>query len=329
MRILFAGTPASAVPVFNALLSSSHQVVGVLTRPPARKGRGRQLVESPVALAAQAAGIPVYTPSTLKDPAQHPDWQQLNADLAVVVAYGMILPASVLKKLRLGWWNLHYSLLPDWRGAAPVQAVLENQLSQTGVSMFQIDEGLDTGPILSQMPLAIQAEHTADSLLADLSELGAKMVLSGVDRLACLDNQADLLDYLQVQPEVSPTPYARMFTKEQARIDWQQPAQKISALIRAYTSNPGAWTVLPDGQKLTIFPVQEVLATDRAVASIPAEVWDLAAGQVLVNKKYVWVGCADHPVELSKVQVQGKKPMLAADWGRGQRFGQCFQLGGQ
>ena len=306
MRVLFAGTPASAVPVLEYLLSSEHEVVAVLTRPPAKSGRGRRLTPSPVAQLAERSGIKVYTPSSLKDAQQRPDFAQMKAEVAVVVAYGLLIPKDLLEVFPYGWLNLHYSLLPKWRGASPVQHSRIAGEEITGVSIFKIDEGMDTGPIYAVDPIRVAPQTTADLLLQRLTDSGIKLlphVLKGLEG-----------GTPKAHPQSSQgVSYAPLLSKADAQIPWNKEAGAVLDMICAFTSQPGAWTVLPDGKRITIYPAIEMKDHNT-----------LAPGQVQITKHEVTVGTATNDVKLTFVTPAGKKEMAADAWGRGQHYGNEF-----
>lgn len=311
MRIVFAGTPEPAVVALEALLDSEHEVVGVLTRPDARKGRGRSLAPSPVAAVARERGIEVLKPTTLR--ADSSDGQQVRAWLAelapeaiAVVAYGKLISADLLSVARHGWINLHFSLLPQWRGAAPVQAAIAHGDDITGASTFRIEEGLDTGDVLGTVTEAIRDDDTADDLLTRLAYSGSKLLVATMDGLAD--------DRLEAQPQTGEASYAPKISPEQAHIDWSQPDFAVDRHIRAYTPGPGAWAMLGE-QRLKISPITLVEADSKA-ARLIGDV-ELAPGQLHVCKNDVFVGTATTPVRLDKVQAPGKKMMDASAWARG------------
>ncbi|MGF0116851.1 methionyl-tRNA formyltransferase [Promicromonospora sp. Marseille-Q5078] len=308
MRLLFAGTPEPAVPSLRALLGSRHEVVAVLTRADAPAGRGRRLVPSPVRVAAEEAGLPVLTErprgeeflATLRD---------LEVDAAPVVAYGHLLRPDVLAVPRLGWVNLHFSVLPAWRGAAPVQHAVLAGDEVTGATTFLLDEGMDTGPVLGTATETIRPRDTSGDLLGRLAVSGAELLVATLDALedGTLAPQPQPADGASLAPKVTP---------DDAFVRWDDPALAVDRRVRAVTPAPGAWTTLPStsgpdaapGARLGIGPV-----TPRP------DVTDLAPGQVRPGKKEVLVGTATHAVALGHVQPVGKKPMPAADWARGAR----------
>jgi len=301
VRLLFAGTPETAVPTLYALLGSRHEVVGVLTRPDAPSGRGQKLSPSPVRLAAQEAGLPVITDRP-DSPELRAVLDELRPDAAVVVAYGHLLKPDVIAALPKGWINLHFSVLPAWRGAAPVQRALIAGDEITGATTFLIEEGMDSGPILGVVTEPVHLRDTAGELLERLAEVGAKLMVETLDAY----EDGDLVPVPQDREGVS---RAAKLTTDDARVDWNDPAMAVDRLIRGCTPEPGAWTMI-GGERLGLGPV------------IPQpEVEDLEPGQVQVTKKMVLVGTATHAVELGEVRPEGKKWMAAADWARGARLG--------
>lgn len=313
MRVIFAGTPEVAVPSLRALLGSPHEVVAVLTRPDARAGRGRTLTPSPVRVAAEEAGVPVLTPTTLRDEAVQAELAALRADVVAVVAYGMLVPEALLDVPTHGWVNLHFSLLPAWRGAAPVQHAILAGDEMTGASTFVIKAGLDTGPVLGTMTEQVRADDTTGTLLARLADAGAPLLLATVDGLEAgrLEARPQPDDGVSLAPKV---------TVDDARIRWDQPALAVGRRIRACTPDPGAWTTFR-GDRLRVGPLS--LSTDR----LPEELPQLAPGELVAGKAWVLVGTADRPVRLDEVTPLGKRPMAAADWARGVRIDAGERLG--
>lgn len=304
MRLVFAGTPEVAVVALEKLLASEHEVVAVLTRPDARKGRGRSLHPSPAKALATEHGIEVLTPSTLK--AGTEDGEATRArlkDLAPqaipVVAYGNLVPADLLDLPEHGWVNLHFSLLPQWRGAAPVQAAIAHGDDITGATTFRIDEGLDTGDILGTVTDEIRATDTADDLLTRLAYSGGDLLVATMDGLAA--------GALQPQPQQGEPTHAAKITTADAEITWSHPAAAIDRHIRAHTPGPGAWTVAGE-QRFKLGPVAVEYADD-----VP----HLAPGELHWAKNAVFVGTATTPVRLGTIQPPGKKMMDAEDWARG------------
>lgn len=316
MRLIFAGTPEPAVPALEKLINSEHEVVAVITRPDARKGRGRTLHPSPVKELAEKHGIEVLTPTSLKPDTE--DGQALRARLAElqpecipVVAYGNLITPDLLDVPTHGWVNLHFSLLPKWRGAAPVQAAIAAGDQDTGATTFRIDEGLDTGPILGRITDVIGPEDTADDLLTRLAYSGADLLVDTMDRLA--------EGPIAGEPQVGEATHAAKILPADAQVDWTLPAEVIDRQIRAHTPGPGAWTMRGE-ERYKVGPVallddaaSTILGSDSASASAAP----LAPGEVVVTKKAVFVGTGTQPVQLKRIQAPGKKMMDAADWARG------------
>ncbi|MDT4985116.1 MAG: methionyl-tRNA formyltransferase [Pseudonocardiales bacterium] len=289
------------MPSLRALLDSPrHDVVAVITRPAARAGRGRQPTESPIAAVAAAAGVPVLTPRRPGDPDFLAQLRDLGVECSPVVAYGALLPPAALAVPEHGWVNLHFSLLPAWRGAAPVQHAILHGDEITGASTFQIEAGLDTGPVYGVVTEAIRPDDTAGDLLRRLSVSGATLLSATMDGIA----DGSLVAQPQSADGVS---VAGKITVADAHIDWSAPAQHIDRLIRACTPGPGAWTEL-HGQRLKLGPVR--LRDTTA----------LAPGELLVEKSGVAVGTATVDLELGTVQAPGKRAVPAADWARGARL---------
>ena len=308
MRLVFAGTPEAAVPSLEALAASTHDVVAVVTRPDAPAGRGRTLVPSPVRVRAEELGMPVLTPASAKDPAFHESLRELAPEACPVVAYGALIPRAALDIPRHGWVNLHFSLLPAWRGAAPVQRALMAGDDVTGASTFVIEEGLDTGPVLGTMTETIRPTDTAGDLLARLAVAGAGLLVATMDGL----ESGTLVPEPQPAEGISLAP---KITVDDARIDWSRPAFVVDRLVRGCTPNPGAWTTFR-GERVKIEPV-------TAVADERTEV----PGTLLAGKRDVHVVTGAGAVRLGVVQGHGKKPMPAADWARGLRIEPGERLG--
>jgi methionyl-tRNA formyltransferase len=307
--LLFAGTPEVAVPSLSALLAHpAHEVVAVLTRPPARSGRGRQLTPSPVAELARQAGVEVLSPDKPTEDDFVRRLAELDVDCAPVVAYGALLREPALSLPRHGWVNLHFSLLPAWRGAAPVQHALLHGDDTTGASTFLIGPGLDDGPVFGVLTERVRPDDTSGSLLARLAEAGAPLLV------ATLDGIAD--GSLRPQPQPGDgVSHAPKLTVADARIDFGQPALAVDRRIRACTPEPGAWTSFRDG-RLKLGP------------AFPApEAAPLPAAELLISKSEVLVGTATMALRLGTVQPAGKNPMPAADWARGLRLESGERLG--
>jgi methionyl-tRNA formyltransferase len=309
VRLVFAGTPQVALPALRALLASTHQVVAVLTRPDAPSGRGRRLVASPVAEVALEHGIEVLRPRTARDPELLARLVEIDPDCCPVVAYGALVPQPVLDVPAHGWVNLHFSLLPAWRGAAPVQHAVLAGDAVTGASTFRLEAGLDTGPVYGVMTETIRADDTSGALLDRLADAGAGLLVATLDGIAdgSLTARPQPPDGVSLAPKVDVA---------DARVDFTAPAARVDRLIRACTPAPGAWTTC-DGERLKLGPVALAGATDPV----------LAPGELLVGKRDVLVGTATDAVRLGQVQPVGKRPMPAADWARGVRLGSGARVG--
>lgn len=300
MRLLFAGTPSAAVPTLDALLASRHDVVAVLTRPDARAGRGRQLVASEVALRAEEVGLPVLKPESLGDSTFHDQLVALRIDAAPIVAYGGLIPPAALAVPAHGWINLHFSVLPAWRGAAPVQRAIIAGDDVTGASTFILNEGLDTGPVLGVVTEPIGQRDTSGELLQRLSRSGAELMVRTLDAL----ENGTAIAVAQTSHDVSRAP---KLSVEESRVNWSMPAMALDRLVRGVTPDPGAWTTL-SGERIGIGPV----------LPLPDDV-SLAPGEVVADKAGVRVGTGSHAVVLGEVRPAGKRSMPAADWARGSR----------
>ncbi|WP_104092329.1 methionyl-tRNA formyltransferase [Arthrobacter sp. GMC3] len=296
MRVLFAGTPAVALPSLEALLAAGHEIVAVLTRPDAPLGRKRVLTPSPVAARALELGLPLIRANKI-DAEAAAAIASHAPEVAAIVAYGAIIPESALSIPEHGWINLHFSLLPAWRGAAPVQHSVINGDEVTGASTFLLEKGLDTGPVYGTMTESIMPTDTSAELLERLSHSGAVLLAQTIDALA-----AGRIAGVAQQGEISLAP---KLTLEDGHVLWTNPALAINRRIRGVTTEPGAWTLLA-GQRFKLGPV----------APRP-DVTDLAPGHLRVDGKSVLVGTGSHAVELISVQPAGKKLMNANDWARG------------
>ncbi|MBO1754302.1 methionyl-tRNA formyltransferase [Allobranchiibius sp. CTAmp26] len=303
MRVVFAGTPQVAVPSLQAVLDSAHDVVGVITRPDAPAGRGRSVRRSPVGVLADEVGVPVLTPQRPRDPDFLAQLAELSPDVCPVVAYGALVPRVALDVPRLGWINLHFSLLPAWRGAAPVQHAVIHGDEVTGATTFLLEEGMDTGPILGTMTEAVRPRDTSGDLLERLATAGAGLLVATLDTLA----QGDLTPMPQPAEGVSLAP---KISVEDAQIRWHEPAFAVDRRVRGVTPAPGAWTTFR-GQRLKVSPVTPI---DGDVGVAP--------GAIRVGKGDVHVQTGAGAVRLGTVQPQGKKAMPAADWARGSRIGE-------
>ncbi len=304
MRVVFAGTPAVAVPSLEAVAASRHEVVAVLTRPDAPAGRGRKVTRSPVAVWAAANGVPVLQPGRPSRPDFLAALAELAPDCAPVVAYGALVPRAALEIPAHGWVNLHFSLLPAWRGAAPVQRALMAGDEVTGATTFRLEEGLDTGPVYGVLTESVRPRDTAGDLLERLSQAGAPLLV------ATLDGIED--GTLRPQPQPADgVSLAGKVTAEEARVEWKLPVAFVDRRIRGCTPAPGAWTTLR-GERLKLGPVTPV--TDAAVAGDPLE-----PGELRVGRAGVLAGTGTGPVLLGLVQPPGRRAMPAPDWARGAR----------
>lgn len=304
MRLVFAGTPEVAVPSLEAFLASEHEVAAVVTRPDAPAGRGKRLRPSPVREVAEAAGVEVLTPVKPSEPAFLERLAAIAPDACPVVAYGGLVPPAALTIPRLGWVNLHFSLLPAWRGAAPVQRAVMAGDEITGASAFLLEEGLDTGPVLGMLETRIGAHETAGDLLARLATEGAPLLVEAID----------VLGRGTAAPRVQPAEgvsHAAKLTLEDARVDWSRSAAEVDRQIRGVTPAPGAWTTFR-GERLKIHEARPATGVE-----VPGEA---APGALLPTKRALHVVTGDGLLELVQVQAQGKKAMIAADWARGARI---------
>jgi methionyl-tRNA formyltransferase len=301
MRVVFAGTPEVALPSLRAVADSSHELVAVATRPDAPAGRGRKLVASPVAQLAEELGVPVLKPEHPRDPEFQDQLRALRPDCCPVVAYGALLPQPVLDIPRHGWVNLHFSLLPQWRGAAPVQRSLWAGDDFTGATTFRIVQELDAGPTYGVVTERVRPDDTAGELLSRLAEAGAPLVVATLDGIedGSLEARPQPSDGVTVAPKIQ---------VEDAELHWADPAQAIDRQVRACTPAPGAWTTF-QGERVKVGPVRPDPDADP-----------LAPGELLVSKNAVHVGTGTVPVRLGQVKASGKKEMPAADWARGVRL---------
>ncbi|MFE4334813.1 methionyl-tRNA formyltransferase [Streptomyces sp. NPDC056831] len=302
MKLVFAGTPEVAVPALDALIASDrHEVAAVVTRPDAPAGRGRRLVASPVAERAEEAGIEVLKPARPRDEDFLARLREIGPDCCPVVAYGALLPRTTLDVPARGWVNLHFSLLPSWRGAAPVQHAIMAGDEVTGASTFLIEEGLDSGPVYGVLTEEVRPTDTSGDLLTRLAFAGAGLLV------ATMDGIEDGTLHAVPQPAEGVT-LAPKITVEDAQVQWSAPALRVDRVVRGCTPAPGAWTLF---RRERLKVIQAVPVLDRA---------DLAPGELSAAKNNVYVGTGSHAVELLWVQPQGKKPMRAADWARGVRI---------
>ena len=302
MRLVFAGTPQAAVPSLTALLDSKHTVAAVLTRPDAPAGRGRKLVASPIAQLASEAGLEVLRPARPSDPAFLARLADIAPDCCPVTAYGGLIPKAALAIPPHGWVNLHFSLLPAWRGAAPVQHAILHGDEITGATTFKLVAELDAGPVYGVVTEQVGAQDTAGDLLARLSVFGADLLVATLNGIESgeLRAEAQPLDGISLAPKLN---------KADGRVSWGQPALAIDRLVRACTPAPGAWTTF-NGMTVKVWPVTRASEPDYAGGG-------QAPGTVRVAGPRVLVGTGTTPVELGDVQQEGKRRMPAADWARG------------
>jgi methionyl-tRNA formyltransferase len=301
VKIVFGGTPDVAVPSLDALADSRHELLAVVTRPDAPSGRGKKLTASRVAQRAVDLGIEVLKPQRPRDEEFVIRLNELAPDCCPVVAYGALLPQRVLDIPRHGWINLHFSLLPAWRGAAPVQHAILAGDQLTGATTFQIVLELDAGPIFATVKEPIRPDDTAGDLLHRLSLSGARLLVDTLDGIE--DGTLTPTPQPETDAQVS---YASKINVEDARIEWTQPAEVVDRLVRACTPAPGAWTTFR-GERLKI-------------NSARVSDFVLPPGRLEISKRSVSVGTGTQALELDEVQAQGKKPMAAADWARGITF---------
>jgi methionyl-tRNA formyltransferase len=306
VRLVFAGTPEPALPALRSLIDSPrHDVVAVLTRPDAASGRHGKPQPSPVARLAGEHGIPVLRPQRPNSPEFVSELSELKPDCCPVVAFGALLRDELLAVPPHGWVNLHFSLLPAWRGAAPVQAAIAAGDTVTGATTFQIDAGLDSGPVYGVVTEAIRPIDTAGDLIERLAVSGAALLSATLDGIA----DGTLTPVPQPTDGVS---IASKITVEQARVRWDLPAEVVERRIRAVTPNPGAWTLIGD-LRVKLWPVY----LDTEPAGLPNA---LSPGEIHVDRRSVRIGTASQAVRLGQVQAPGKKPMNALDWARGARL---------
>jgi methionyl-tRNA formyltransferase len=304
LQLVFMATASFAVPSLQALVRSRHALVKVYTQPARPAGRGLRARPAPVELAARRLGLPISSPPSLRDPEVQAEFAALGADLAVVAAYGLILPRPILEAPRLGAINLHASLLPRWRGAAPIQRALLAGDAETGITIFQIEQALDSGPILAMERVPVTADSTAQSLHDDLAELAARMVGPLIDELASGSARP------KPQPEQGVT-YAAKIDKAEGRLDWTRPADLLERQLRALNPWPGCWTEFR-GQRLGVLAAEAVSG-----GGLPGEVLDAQ----------LRVACGTGALRLTRLQRAGGKPMAAADFLRGHALPVGSRLG--
>ncbi len=308
MRVVFAGTPEVALPALDAIVASGHELVGVITRPDAPSGRGRRLVASPVAVRAEELGVPVLKPEHPRDADFQAELAALRPDCCPVVAYGAMLPQSALDIPVHGWVNLHFSVLPAWRGAAPVQHSVWAGDEVTGATTFRIVKALDAGPVFGVMTERIRDTDTSGDLLERLAEFGAGLLVKTLDGIEAgeLEPREQSTEGISSAPKIA---------VEQAQVDWHERATAVDRRVRACTPAPGAWTTF-EGERFKLGPVVPV-----------ADHEELEPGLLEVTKSAVYAGTARGVVRLGDVQAKGKKLMPAADWARGVRLESGARLG--
>jgi methionyl-tRNA formyltransferase len=307
VRVVFAGTPEVAIPALDAIADSRHELVGVVTRPDAPSGRGRKTVASPVALRGEELGVPVLKPEHPRDPDFQAALRELRPDCCPVVAYGALLPQSALDIPEHGWVNLHFSVLPSWRGAAPVQHAIWAGDEVSGATTFRIVKELDAGPTFGLMTQTIRPDDTAGDLLERLADGGSGLLVQTLDGIedGSLEAREQPDEWVSFAPKIQ---------VEDAHVDWTDPAIGVDRRIRACTPAPGAWSTF-EGDRIKLGPVRPV-GRER-----------LEPGQLEVAKNAVFVGTGTGPVQLGRVKAFGKKEMDAADWARGVRLETGARLG--
>jgi methionyl-tRNA formyltransferase len=308
MRLVFAGTPRVALPSLDAIAASGHDLVAVVTRPDAPSGRGRHRVRSPAAVWADQHGVEVLTPARPREPGFLQRLRELVPDCAPVVAYGALVPPEALTIPRYGWVNLHFSLLPAWRGSAPVQHAVLRGDEVTGASVFQLEEGFDTGPLFGAVVEKIAPRDTAGDLLDRLAIAGAGLLVSVLDAIAAGTARA-------VPQPANGVSLAPKITVDDAEVRWRDPAFAVDRRIRACTPAPGAWTTFR-GERVKLGPV-------TPAANCPS----LDPGELRVAKTRVLAGTGTEPVALGDVLAAGRKAMPAHAWARGVRIGAGERLG--
>lgn len=314
MKIIFAGTPDFSVAVLQALIDAKHEICAVYTQPDRPKGRGRKLALSPVKIKAQSYELPIFQPTSLRNKQDQEQLASLNADVMVVVAYGLILPQAILDAPKLGCLNVHASILPKYRGASPIQAAILNGDLESGVTIMQMDKGLDTGAMILKKYCHIGANDNAAQLHDVLSSLGANGI---VETLAAIENDSAIFE----TQDDSQTSYAGKIAKEDACIDWSQSSSKIHDLVRAYNPWPVAYSFL-NSNKIRIWQTE-------IIESSYSEKY--ADGQIIeVGKDFLIIACADKALSIKKIQLSNSKPMLIKDCLNSKRsmfvVGECFAI---
>jgi methionyl-tRNA formyltransferase len=314
LRLVFAGTPAVAVTTLQALLASRHTVEAVVTRPDAPAGRGRRVEPSPVAVAAREAGLEVLTPARPREPWFLDRLREIAPDCCPVTAYGALIPQAALEIPRFGWVNLHFSVLPAWRGAAPVQHAILHGDDITGATTFQLVPELDAGPVYGVLTEPVSPSDTSGDLLERLALAGAELLVTTLDGIedGTLQPIPQSADGVSLAPKLTPA---------DARVNWKLPAHLIGRLIRACAPEPGAWTEF-QGERIKLWPVSlDTPGASAGGASAGGGLADggLAPGELAIGRGAVYAGTGSEPVRLGDVQPPGKRRMPAVDWARGLR----------
>jgi len=311
LKVVFAGTPDFAAQHLQGLIDSPHQIVAVMSQPDRPAGRGKRLQPSPVKAVALEAELPIWQPASLKNADSEATLSEYDADLLVVVAYGLILPAAILSIPRLGCLNVHASLLPRWRGAAPVQRAIEAGDTETGVSIMAMEPGLDTGPVLLTRTLPISTDHTSGTLLNDLAQLGIAALIDS------LENIHTLLATAAPQDDSQAT-YAHKISKQEGALDWSAPADALARRVRAFHPAPGCYTHL-GGDRLKVLSAHAVDASDEG-----------RSGEIIAADEHgIRVGCGEGQLVITEAQLPGAKAQSVATLLRGHqaRFQPGLRLG--
>ena len=294
MKILFLGTPQSAVPILETLNNSDHQVVGVVSQPARKKGRGQDLTESEVSAYAKSNKLPIFTPEKITKEYFDKHLVELKADIAIVVAFGQILPQDILDKIKFGWVNIHFSVLPDLRGAAPIQRAIMQGKTDLGVTIFKIDEGLDTGPIISQILYKRESSSNYQKTLHDLTEIAANNIVSILEKYES--------GQLKITKQNGHSSTAAKIDDKEMQIKWSNRSENIINLVNAGSYNLCSWTNL-EPSKIKILEIDN-----------SDEIVDLKPGEILVKNKMVLVGCGEGVIVLKQIIPEGKKQMDAFSW---------------
>jgi methionyl-tRNA formyltransferase len=310
LRVAFAGTPEFAVPALRALADSSHRLVGVLTQPDRPAGRGRELKKSPVKQLALELGLPLAQPAQLTSMEERAPLVQWASDVLIVVAYGLLLPPAVLTVPRLGCLNIHASLLPRWRGAAPIQRAILAGDAETGVTIMQLDEGLDTGPTLAQRRVTIAAGIDAAQLQAQLAQEGAALLIGTLDALEAGRARAE------AQPREGAT-YARKIDKREARIDWNQSAEAIERQVRAFNPWPVAETIWRD-RRVRLWEAHVTQPRAPALPAVATAVGAVPGDVIGGTEEGVEVLCGQGVLAITRLQLEGRRALPAGEFARGQ-----------